>query len=103
MSVIVKGMFVNEGNQDFVLHRLKFDVNELSELLIAHKDVFEANKGKGEINILRSKKINPETNKPYVYASLSTWKPNAEVNSGGEKVEVSQHLASREADDDLPF
>lgn len=99
MSVIVKGMFVNEGNVDFVLHRLSFDVAELSQMLVAHKDVFEANNGKGEINILKSKKINPKTNKPYVYASLSTWKPTQQ----GEKVEVAEHLATREADDDLPF
>jgi hypothetical protein len=99
MSEIIKGMFVNEGNVDFVLHKLKFDVAEFSQMLITYKDVFEANNGKGEINILKSKKINPKTNKPYVYASLSTWKPTQSEN----KVGVSQHLASREADNDLPF
>lgn len=98
-SEIIKGMFVNEGNVDFVIHRLKFDVAELSQMLVTHKDVFEANNGKGEINILKSKKINPKTNKPYVYASLSTWKPT----QGEGQVEVAQHLASREADNDMPF
>ena len=90
-SELVKGMFVEEGNVSFVKHRINFNVAEFSKMLIAHKDVFEANKVYGRIEICESKAGK-------LYAALSTWKPTAKPQTA-----VEDHLAGREVEQDLPF
>jgi hypothetical protein len=88
---LVKGMYVKEGDVDWVKLRIDFDVEEFSKMLINHKDVFEANKGKGRIDVCLSKGGK-------LYATLSTFKPQAK-----EEVSVKSHLAEREEPADLPF
>tara|TARA_R110000823_G_scaffold42397_1_gene111098 strand:+ start:4194 stop:4487 length:294 start_codon:yes stop_codon:yes gene_type:complete len=93
-SELIKGMFINDGNVDWVKMELAFKVDQLAELLVTHKDVFEANKGYGKIQVCESKGGK-------LYASLSTFKPTPKTD-----VPVESHLASREtatADSDLPF
>lgn len=83
---LIKGFFINESKQDWILYELNFDVEEFAKMLTTYKDVFEANKGKGRIVLAKAKSGK-------LYATLSTWKPE-------KKVEVQEHLADR---DDLPF
>tara|TARA_R110000796_G_scaffold76166_4_gene170449 strand:+ start:1089 stop:1382 length:294 start_codon:yes stop_codon:yes gene_type:complete len=93
-SELIKGMFINDGNVEWVKMELAFKVDQLAELLVTHKDVFEANKGYGKIQVCESKGGK-------LYASLSTFKPTPKTD-----VPVESHLASREtatADSDLPF
>tara|TARA_R110001632_G_scaffold57007_1_gene139475 strand:- start:286 stop:573 length:288 start_codon:yes stop_codon:yes gene_type:complete len=91
-SELIKGMFINDGNVDWVKMELAFKVDQLAELLVTHKDVFEANKGYGKIQICESKAGK-------LYAALSTFKPTPKTD-----VPVEDHLASREVvNDDLPF
>ena len=94
---LVKGMFVEDGDVDWVKTRIKFNVQELSQMLIKYKDVFEANKGFARIDICESKNVNQKTGKKTLYASLNTYKPQLK-----EEVPVAHHLAGRE-DDDMPF
>ena len=96
-SELIKGMYIDEGDVDWVKHRIKFNVQELSQSLIRYKDVFEANKGFGRIDICESKNVSPKTGKKTLYATLNLYKPQPK-----EEVPVAQHLASRE-DDDMPF
>jgi|TARA_R110000823_G_C15598513_1_gene465059 hypothetical protein len=93
-SELVQGMFINAGNVEWVKMELAFKVDQLAEMLITHKDVFEANKGYGKIQICESKGGK-------LYAALSTFKPTPKTD-----VPVEDHLASREPatqDADLPF
>tara|TARA_R110001632_G_scaffold95637_2_gene201775 strand:- start:12629 stop:12916 length:288 start_codon:yes stop_codon:yes gene_type:complete len=91
-SELIKGMFINDGNVEWVKMELAFKVDQLAELLVTHKDVFEANKGYGKIQICESKAGK-------LYAALSTFKPTPKTD-----VPVEAHLASREVvKDDLPF
>tara|TARA_R110000787_G_scaffold49297_3_gene118380 strand:+ start:369 stop:656 length:288 start_codon:yes stop_codon:yes gene_type:complete len=91
-SELIKGMFINDGNVEWVKMELAFKVDQLAELLITHKDVFDANKGYGKIQICESKAGK-------LYAALSTFKPTPKTD-----VPVEDHLASRETvKDDLPF
>ena len=84
---LIKGFYVNESKQSWIKYELNFDVSELAKMLTTYKDVFEANKGKGRIVIA-------ESQQGKLYATLSTWKPQAKPN-------VDEHLSDR--DDDLPF
>tara|TARA_R110000796_G_scaffold10042_3_gene33684 strand:- start:9875 stop:10159 length:285 start_codon:yes stop_codon:yes gene_type:complete len=90
-SELVNGMFINAGNVEWVKFELAFKVDQLAEMLIQYKDVFEANKGYGKIQICESKAGK-------LYASLSTFIPTAKTD-----VPVEQHLAGREEPSDLPF
>tara|TARA_R110000796_G_scaffold183919_1_gene300483 strand:+ start:1466 stop:1750 length:285 start_codon:yes stop_codon:yes gene_type:complete len=90
-SELVQGMFVNAGNVEWVKMELAFKVDQLAEMLITHKDVFEANKGYGKIQICESKAGK-------MYAALSTFKPTSKP-----EVKVQDHMASREEPSDLPF
>jgi len=90
-SELIKGMFINEGNVSFVKHSINFDVKQFSQMLIDHKDVFDANKGYGRIEICESKAGK-------LYAALSTWKPSAKNDT-----QVEDHLKGREVNQDLPF
>jgi hypothetical protein len=91
-SELIKGMFINDGNVEWVKMELAFKVDQLAELLVTHKDVFEANKGYGKIQVCESKGGK-------LYAALSTFKPTRKA-----EVPVEDHLASREvAKDDLPW
>tara|TARA_R100001163_G_scaffold11614_4_gene10632 strand:- start:15706 stop:15978 length:273 start_codon:yes stop_codon:yes gene_type:complete len=87
-SELIKGMYVKQGDVDWVKQRLEFDVKQFSQMLIDYKDVFEANKGKGRIDICLSK-----GNK--LYATLSTFKP-VKQNT------MNEHLAERE-EENIPF
>lgn len=89
---LVKGMYVKQGDVDWVKAQIDFDVAQLSQMLVTYKDVFEANKGKGRLSICKSKN-NPDK----LYMTLSTFKPQKR-----EEVPVATHLADRE-DDDMPF
>jgi len=88
---LVKGMYVKEGDVDWVKSRIEFDVKEFSQMLITYKDVFEANNGKGKIDICLSKGGK-------LYATLNTFKPQPK-----EEVSVKEHLSEREEPADLPF
>ena len=90
-SELVKGMFINDGNVDWVKMELAFKVDEFAKMLVEYKDVFEANKGYGKIQICESKAGK-------LYASLSTFKPTP-----NKDVAVKDHLAGREEEADLPF
>jgi len=90
-SELVKGMFINDGNVDWVKMELAFKVDELAKMLVEYKDVFEANKGYGKIQICESKAGK-------LYASLSTFKPTPKND-----VAVEDHLKGREEEADLPF
>mgnify|MGYP003660867532 CR=1 FL=1 len=48
-SELVKGMFINDGNVEWVKMELAFKVDEFAKMLVEYKDVFEANKGYGKI------------------------------------------------------
>ena len=89
---LVKGMYVKQGDVDWVHTQIDFDVQQFSQMLVDYKDVFEANKGKGRMSVCKSKN---DPNKLYV--TLSTFKPQPK-----QEVPVAEHLASRE-DDDMPF
>jgi len=95
---LVKGMYVKEGDVEWVKFRMEFDVKEFSQMLINHKDVFDANKGKGRIDVCLSKSGK-------LYGSLSTYKPQ-------QKTTHNEHMKSRELESvtkthleetDLPF
>jgi hypothetical protein len=88
-SELIKGMYVKQGDVDWVKQRIEFDVKQFSQMLIDHKDVFEANKGKARIDVCLSKGGK-------LYATLSTFKPQRKEES------VSQHLATRE-EENIPF
>tara|TARA_R110000782_G_scaffold99233_1_gene184911 strand:+ start:2501 stop:2788 length:288 start_codon:yes stop_codon:yes gene_type:complete len=91
-SELVQGMFVNQGQVEWVKMELAFKVDQLAEMLITYKDVFEANKGYGKIQICESKAGK-------MYAALSTFKPTPKT-----EVKHEDHLASRDTvTDDLPF
>jgi len=90
-SELVKGMFINDGNVDWVKMELAFKVDEFAKMLVEYKDVFEANKGYGKIQICESKAGK-------LYASLSTFKPTHKND-----VAVEDHLKGREEEADLPF
>tara|TARA_R110000744_G_scaffold260095_1_gene375113 strand:+ start:223 stop:507 length:285 start_codon:yes stop_codon:yes gene_type:complete len=90
-SELVKGMFINDGNVEWVKMELAFKVDEFAKMLVEYKDVFEANKGYGKIQICESKGGK-------LYASLSTFKPTPKTD-----VPVEKHLAGREEEADLPF
>jgi len=90
-SELIKGMFVNEGNVSFVKYSINFDVKQFSQMLIDHKDVFDANKGYGRLEICESKGGK-------LYGALSTWKPSLKTDTS-----VEDHLAGREVEQDLPF
>lgn len=90
-SELIKGMFINDGNVDWVKMELAFKVEELAKMLVEYKDVFEANKGYGKIQICESKAGK-------LYASLSTFKPTQKND-----VKVEDHLKGREEEVDLPF
>ncbi len=90
-SELVKGMFVNQGQVEWVKMELAFKVDQLAQMLVEYKDVFEANKGYGKIQICESKAGK-------MYAALSTFKPTPKT-----EVKHEDHLASREQEADLPF
>ena len=91
-SELVQGMFVNQGQVEWVKMELAFKVDQLAQMLIDYKDVFDANKGYGKIQICESKAGK-------MYAALSTFKPTPKTD-----VKHEDHLASREVvADDLPF
>ena len=54
-SELVQGMFINAGNVEWVKMELAFKVDQLAEMLITHKDVFEASKGYGNNDNLNKK------------------------------------------------
>lgn len=87
---MIEKCYVNEGNQPWKKFVLDFDVEELTKALLANKDVFAQNKGRGRIEINESKAGN-------LYARIDTYiKPKV------EEVPVKEHLSSRE-DDGLAF
>ena len=90
-SELVQGMFVNQGQVEWVKMELAFKVDQLAQMLVDYKDVFEANKGYGKIQICESKAGK-------MYASLSTFKPTPKSEVKGE-----DHLAGREQEEDFPF
>jgi hypothetical protein len=90
-SELIKGMFVNEPTVDWVKVELAFDANQLAQMLVEYKDVFDANKGYGRMQVCESKAGK-------MYVALSTFKPIPK-----NEVKVEEHLASREEKADLPF
>ena len=90
-SELIKGMFVNDPTVDWVKMELAFDAKQLAEMLVTYKDVFEANKGYGRMQVCESKAGK-------LYVALSTYKPRLK-----DEVKVEDHLAEREEKADLPF
>ncbi len=92
-SELVKGLYIKEGEVDWVKYRLEFDVKQFSEMLITYKDVFEANKGFARIDLCLSKNGK-------MYGSLNTYKKQVENETHKE------HLSVRDEEleeTDLPF
>lgn len=93
--VMIDQCFVNEAKPDFVHKEIVFDANILADLMVKHKDVFEANKGRMRLSLCHSK------NKAgHMYVTLSTWKPTQQ-----QQVTPAQHMPDRGNDkgNDLPF
>jgi len=90
-NVLIDGFFINDNKQEWIEYDLVFNAQKMAQLLIDHKDVFEANKGNARISLCRSKNDK-------LYASLSTYKPTPKA-----EVTAEVHMPDREDDSDLPF